>query len=364
MRVNQLYFDGFRNLVTGEIRPGEGVNIFYGENAQGKTNLLEALWLFTGARSFRGARDRDLIAFGHEKATLTLDFWAGERDQTATLTVETRRKVLLNEVGPKSATALAGVFCGIVFSPAHLSLIKDGPDGRRRFMDAAYCQLRPGYLTTLSEYHRALTQRNAVLKAGGSEEMLSLWDDKLCRLGARICLARQAYLKRLLPVCREIYDGLSAGRETLTLRYETAVSPGEREEVAGRLREQLLAHRREDRAAGFTTAGVHREDLVAEIDGLSARTYGSQGQQRSVVLALKLAEAALLREVTGERPVALLDDVMSELDVSRQDYILNRLSGWQVFITCCDPGAVLRLTGGQAFAVKQGAVCFAPPAGA
>lgn len=356
MRVNTLTFEGFRNLAAGKICPGEDVNIFYGNNAQGKTNVLEAIWLFTGARSFRGAKDRELVQFGCEKALLTMDLFAGDREQQAKITVDTRRHAELNGLAGTPASKLAGKFCGIVFSPTHLSLIKEGPEGRRRFVDAAYCQLRPAYIRTLSEYNRVLTQRNAVLKAEGSEELLSLWDEKLAKLGSKIILARAAYLRKLEPVMDEIYSGLSSGKETLTLQYLSAVPVGSEEAVAGNLFALLKSRRREDRGAGFTTAGVHREDIGVDIDGLSARTYGSQGQQRSAVLAMKLAEAAVLREITGEQPIALLDDVMSELDVSRQDYILNRIKGWQVFITCCDPASVLRLTEGKAFEVNGGVI--------
>ena len=165
--------------------------------------------------------------------------------------------------------------------------------------------------------------------------------------------ARTAYCQKIAAPAGEIYAGLSGGRETLCLRYETS---GEKEGGAEALEALFRQRRQTDIAAGFTTAGPHRDDLHVEIGGLSARIYGSQGQQRSAVLALKMAEASLLREITGEQPVALLDDVMSELDVSRQDYILNHIEGWQVFITCCEPAAVLRLTGGSLFRLEQGRI--------
>ena len=354
MRVNTLSFEGFRNLAAGTVCPGEDVNIFYGNNAQGKTNLLEAIWLFTGARSFRGAKDRELVQFGCEKALLTMDLFASGRAQEAKITVDTRRHAELNGLAGTPAAKLAGNFCGIVFSPTHLSLIKDGPEGRRKFIDAAYCQLRPAYIRTLSEYNRVLTQRNAVLKADGPEELLSLWDEKLAVLGSKIILARSAYLKKLEPVMDEVYSGLSGGKETLTIQYLSSVPVGTEEQMQNDLLILFQNRRREDRGAGFTTAGVHREDISVEIDGLSARTYGSQGQQRSAVLAMKLAEAAVLREVTGEQPIALLDDVMSELDTSRQEYILNHLRDWQVFITCCEPTALMQLRGGKEFCMKNG----------
>lgn len=363
MRVERLSAEGFRNLAAEEIRPAPGVNILYGDNAQGKTNVLEALWLFTGGRSFRGAKDRELIAFGADKAACRMAFFAQERGQQAEIIVEGRRRALLNGIPQASPAKLAGVFCAVVFSPAHLSLIKDGPEERRRFLDAAYCQLRPGYIQTLAEYSRALAQRNSLLRqlreTGGDPGLLDIWDQRLASSGARIRAARAAFVVRLDRETRRIYDGLSAGREQMTLSYlaqtQETVSADARERAHALLLE-LAARRDADRAAGFTTAGPHRDDLEVLIDGRAARAFGSQGQQRSAVLALKLAEAAVLQEVTGEQPVALLDDVMSELDVRRQDYILNHIHDWQVFITCCDPSAVLRLTGGRVFHIQGGAV--------
>lgn len=366
MYVRELNFSGFRNLHPGQWTPDRGVNILYGDNAQGKTNLLEACWLFTGARSFRGAKDSELVAFGADSARLGMDFYAGGREQEAAITIRQRRQVSLNGVSLPSAARLAGSFCGVVFSPAHLSLIKDGPEERRRFIDAAYCQLKPGYIGALTEYHKALTQRNAFLRqcrekdrfGATEEELLSLWDNTLAVAGARITAARAYYMTRLQPVAAEIYSGLSGGREQLTLSWDSPVlaegiTPAE---MARRWMEQFAVARRADRGAGFSTVGPHREDMAVFLDGKAARTYGSQGQQRSAVLALKLAEAALLQEVTGEPPVAFLDDVMSELDVTRQDYILNHIHDWQVFITCCEPSASLRMTAGHVFQIKQGVI--------
>jgi len=362
--VRELTFEGFRNLHPGRWMPDEGVNILYGDNAQGKTNLLEACWLFTGSRSFRGAKDSEMLQFDADKAHLTMAFYAGGREQEAAITIRQRRQVTLNGVTLPSAARLAGSFCGVVFSPAHLSLIKDGPEGRRRFVDSAYCQLKPGYLGSLAEYGKALTQRNAFLRqcrendrfTATEEDMLGLWDNTLAIAGARLTAARCHYLQKLEPLAAEIYNGLSGGREQLSLSWDSeAYTPGcTVVDIARAWVERFAAARRADKGAGFTTAGPHREDMAVCLDGKPARIYGSQGQQRSAVLSLKLAEATLLQEVTGEPPVAFLDDVMSELDVTRQDYILNHIHDWQVFITCCEPTAALRMTAGQVFHIKQG----------
>ena len=362
MIVTRLEMDGFRNLETGFIEPVPGVNIVYGRNAQGKTNLLEAFWFFTGGRSFRGSRDAETIAFGRDTARLRLEFQAGGREQEAEITLAARRSAVLNGVPLPAASRLAGQFCAVVFSPAHLSLVRDGPEERRKFLDAAYCQLRPGYLRILSDFQRALTQRNALLKTlraqGGSRGQLEIWDERLAHAGAQVFAARCAYVRRLAPEAERVYRGLSSGKEAFALRYSSAA--GEENAPPSAVREtlyrQLVENRETDIAAGFTTSGPHRDDLTVEISGLAARSFASQGQQRSAVLALKLAEASVLRKVTGEQPVALLDDVMSELDLTRQDYILNHIHGWQVFLTGCDPSAVLRLSAGRVFHVEEGRI--------
>ncbi len=361
MQVTRLIFDGYRNLEAGCWEPYPGVNVIIGENAQGKTNLLEALWLFTGGKSFRGAKDSELIGFGAEQSRLTMDFHAGGREQQAEITIKTRRSATLNGVPQSSASKLAGIFCGVVFSPAHLSLIKGGPQERRRLIDAAYCQLRPAYVSAITEYARVLTQRNALCKAKNSndaaEELLELWDRQLAQTGCRLINARQRYIRKMAPVAREIYQGLSGGKEAFDIRYVSSIDCQVEEtagEIAAKLFEALQEHHRDDLAAGFTTVGPHRDDMEVLIDGRSARSFGSQGQQRSAVLALKIAEAVLLEEVTGEKPIALLDDVMSELDVSRQEYILNHIRDWQVFITCCEPTPLLQMQDGRQFCMSNG----------
>ena len=363
--VRDLTFDGFRNLHPGRWEPNEGVNILYGDNAQGKTNLLEACWLFTGGRSFRGAKDSDLVGFGREEAKLSMQFYAGRRDQEAAITIKGRRQATLNGVTLPSAAKLAGNFCGVVFAPDHLSLIKDGPDERRRFIDAAICQLKPGYIATLSEYQKALAQRNAFLKQSRvqyshlpaqAQEMLELWNYTLAVTGTKITRARQQYLRRLESVAREIYDGLTGGKESIHLELSSPALADSPEETARIWQAQLKASLPADFAAGFTTVGPHREDLAVQVNGNAVKKYGSQGQTRSAVLALKLAEAQLLQEILKEPPVLFLDDVMSELDPSRQDYILNHIEGWQVFITCCEPSTALKNTAAKVFSVKQGVI--------
>ena len=355
MTVTALKTSQFRNLRQVSIAPCDGMNVFYGDNAHGKTNLLEALWLMTGGKSFRGTKDADLVMFGCDKASVEAEFTAQGRAQSARVDIETRRKATLNGIPQPAANRLTGHFCAVIFSPDHLSLIKDGPEGRRRFIDAACCQLRPLYMKVLSDYTRVLAQRNKLIKAVRSGEqgyddiLFDAFDERLAQSGAGVRRFRTEYIEALSPSACEMYDQLAKGRERLTLRYEE-----EAKEEA--LLAQLRQARQTDLKAGFTTVGPHRDDITVDIAGTSARLFGSQGQQRSAVLALKLAEATLLSKGYGEKPVILLDDVMSELDRSRQEYILNRIDGFQVFITCCEPSAVSGLVGGRVFHVQNGEI--------
>lgn len=355
MRVDKLTLERYRNLKAVSIEPADGVNILYGDNAQGKTNAIEAIWLFTGGKSFRGSKDSELVAMGEESARLEMAFFAEDRDQTAVLDIKGRRQATINGVPQRSAGALAGRFLAVVFSPAHLSLTEDGPDFRRKFIDAAYCQLRPAYMGIMADYQKTLAQRNALLKDGrfADEALLDIFDERLAIAGVKVMAARTAYVKKLAPVAAEKHAGLSAGKETLTLRYEPTADGSSPQALLDSIR----AARSADMAAGFTTVGPHRDELAVEIDGNAVRRYGSQGQKRSAVLSMKLAEAALIEDVMGEKPVILLDDVMSELDATRQDFLLHHMAGEQVFITCCDPEAVSRF-GNKHFHVENG--CITP----
>ena len=357
MIVRALAYDGFRNLKAGFLEPCETVNVIYGDNAQGKTNLLEAVWMFCGSKSFRTVKDRELIAFDGPRARLRLDFYGAGRDQQAELLIDDRRRATLNGVPLGTANKLAGAFCAVVFSPVHLSLIKDGPAMRRRFIDTAICQLRPRYGPLILDYIKTLDQKNALLKDlyryPQMEDMLDVWDEKLAVLNSAIIEHRMAYTEKLKGYAAAFYNGFSMDREQLVLTYSTIdCAKVEKEAILQKLREA----RAQDIKQGHCTIGVHRDDLLIEIGGVKSRPFASQGQQRSAVLSLKLAEAQILKEAIDETPVILLDDVLSELDTNRQRYILNHLTGFQVFLTCCDPSVFLRQEVGRAFCVEDGVV--------
>lgn len=371
MHVLRLAYQNFRNLADGELFPCQGVNVIYGDNAQGKTNLLEAFWLFTGGHSFRGSKDAELPRLNPEKtanlpaASLRMDFYSEEREQTATLNIQNgRRNSVINGVQKKTGSALIGKVCAVIFSPEHLLLVKEGPARRRSFLDGALCQIRPGYAGVLGIYNRSLLQRNALLKDipryAGLADTLDVWDARLAKLGAEVMRERFGYLQKLKPRVAEIYQGISKGREEISLSYAPSVRLSmdcfEEKEAEALFLEELGRTRHSDIRAGFTSAGPHRDDLDIALNGMSARAFGSQGQQRSIVLALKLAESEILSHSTGESPIVLLDDVMSELDQGRQDYLLNHLHERQVLITCCSPETVSLMETGKRFHVTAGEI--------
>ncbi len=368
MKLNEIELINYRNISHMDVKPCPGINVIYGDNAQGKTNLIEAIWLFTGNSSFRGAKTGELIRFDQTDTRLSVSFSDREREQKASIQLNgaSKKKILLNGMVCKTAADLNGSFYSVVFSPAHLSFIKDGPKNRRKFIDIAISQIKPQYKNYLCQYEKLVDQRNALLKNASQyrdlEQNMEIWDRQMAKTGTIISIYRGDYVKKLQIIAKTVYEGLSAQRETFEIGYLSTVFENLPEVTAYEDRWVELYYQKlresfpTDLRQGFTSVGIHRDDLEVFIDGKSARTYGSQGQQRSSVITLKLAEASLLKKVTGEDPVMLLDDVMSELDESRQDYILNHLKNMQVFITCCDVSNAARLQSGKIFRIEAGSL--------
>lgn len=377
MTVNSLIIQNYRNIEEIQFSPSPGVNVIFGENAQGKTNLLESIWLFTGLRSFRGAKERELRRFDTEAAKLSMEFFNDVRDMTADILITEKKTASLGGLPYGASTKLVGEFLAVIFAPQHLDLIKGGPAERRKFLNQALCQLKPNYAKALTQFNRAMQQRNQLLKDAlyHSElyDTLEIWDDRFATFGAYVISERLKYIEELRPFLEDFYEGISGGREKISVEYtlggigaagessDMGVSPfgGTTDPAAikSELLQLLKLHRREDSFAGFTTVGPHRDDLSLLLDGLSVKAFGSQGQQRSCALSLKMSEGFVIKALTGKQPVALLDDVMSELDAGRQDYILNHIEGWQVFITCCEPSSILlskQSENGKLFEVSGG----------
>ena len=365
MKVIAVKFENYRNLKNDIIQPCEGVNIIYGDNAQGKTNLLEAIWLFCGGHSFRNAKDSEIIRWEENFARLEMRFFGQEREQTAKLVFAGNKKQLeINGVEKKSAAALIEKFCAVVFSPEHLNLIKRGPSQRRKFIDSAICREKLQNAVILSKFNRVLVQRNSLLKdiyrRPSLEDTLSVWDEPLVLNGAMLIKKRMDYVEMLSQRAKNYHDGISKNSENLEIKYISSIDAKMSEstdEIAEKFRKKLNVNRNDDIRTGVTNFGPHRDDIEILINGKNARAFGSQGQQRSAVLSLKLAEASVLKERMGEEPVILLDDVLSELDSKRQDFLLNELKDCQVFITCCEKSNKEQLKEGKIFLLKNGEVC-------
>ncbi len=363
MILRSLELDFFRNYTHAQAEFSPTVNVIWGENAQGKTNLLEAVGYLSSARSHRARYDRELIAFGVDHA-----FVKGEVvTETRTVTLEAklhrgeRRELLANGVRLKTAGELGERLNTVLFCPEDLSLIRDGAAQRRRFLDDAICQLRPRYAAALAEYKRLYDQKTRILRDWGEKpSLLETLDDfnlRMAQVGAVLIHYRAHFVKRLAALTPPIQADFSGGRERLSLRYQTVSTVSDPEapvkELLFRLLEHQQSHRQAELEARQCLSGPHKDDLVVELDGQSARQFASQGQTRTAALSLKLACRELCREDTGEWPVLLLDDVLSELDARRQSFVLERIRGGQVFITCCEDDKTVPRDG-KRFQVRAG----------
>jgi len=346
MIVNEVYLEGFRNYSAVTARFGQRVNVIAGRNAQGKTNLIEAIYYLAAGRSFRPAGDKELISLDRENACIRAGILSAGREQTleARLFRSRRRELYANGVKLKTLSELAGRLTAVLFGPDDLNLIKDGAAIRRKLMDHCLSQLRPGYLASLTEFNRLHERKTRVLRDYREKpSLLDLLDDfdlRLAQHSARLIYYRSLFTTGLSRRAADIHKEFSDGSETLTIRYKTVG----RMDATGKKPEQilpeLLEHQREHRQAelksGLCLSGAHKDDLEIDINGAPARKYASQGQARTASVSIKLAERDIHYDDRGEYPVLLLDDVLSELDTKRQSFILGRITDGQVFITCCD----------------------------
>ncbi|MBP5155689.1 MAG: DNA replication/repair protein RecF [Clostridia bacterium] len=361
MQINSLSVKNFRNAEETRLEFDGGVNIICGANAAGKTNLLEAVFYFAAGKSFRNCRERELIRFGCESAEIKLEFAdsAGNRRNMSAVFQKDRPRVL--KVGENRVTRLAdylGAFRAVIFTPDHLSLVKGAPENRRRFLDLAICQSFPRYAAALTELNRTLAQKNAVLRRPGADRvLLDVYNERLASLSAGITLNRRKYVRRLESEADRFISEMCEGRESLKTEYRSQGGDNDTlESLRERYREVISEHAETEIERGISLYGAHKDDFSVSINKKSARSYGSQGQQRSAVLALKLAEGELSARLTGEYPVFLLDDILSELDPARKEYILSRLEGRQVIITGCESG-IFGAYGRNSVFIEDGRIC-------
>jgi len=333
MIVRSLEIKDYRNYEQLSLVFDDGINILYGENAQGKTNILESIYLGGTTKSHRGSKDKEIIRFGSEEAHVRI--FIEKKQVSHRIDVHLKKNkakgVAVDTIPIKKQGELFGMLNLVFFSPEDLNIIKNGPAERRRFLDMDLCQLDKLYMYHLSNYNKALLQRNNLLKQiGVNRELLDtlyIWDAKLAEHGIPVINTRKAFIEKLNRLICPIHRKLTGGKEEIILRYEPNVIPEEFEETLKRSQEKDLILK-------MTGVGPHRDDVMFVVDNQDVRKYGSQGQQRTSALSLKLAEIELVKETIGDNPVLLLDDVLSELDRNRQNYLLNSIGDIQTIITC------------------------------
>lgn len=332
MRIERITIKNYRNYASADITPGGGVNLFVGDNAQGKTNLLESVRLASVGRSSRTPRWQELVKWGESESIVKVRVRKEIGSDEITVRLGKEKSVLVNGLPLSRIGELMGVLKTVLFSPDELKIVKEGPGERRRFIDIALCQLSKAYFYALTRYNKILAQRNKLLKSNPTDDAIEVWDMQLVREGARIIKTRRGFIDRLQPLAAEIHADVSGG-EKFRLVYE-GISGDSAEEIEAAFAAELKKSRPRDKAFMLTHTGPQRDDLAITADGVDLRSFGSQGQQRSAALSLKLAEMELLKQESGEYPVLLLDDVLSELDERRQAKLLERIKSYQTIITC------------------------------
>lgn len=362
MNLTRVALKDFRNYARAELIPCAGVTVLYGQNAQGKTALLEAVYLCCTGRSHRTSRDKELIRWGQPLAEVSLETMQGDGSHQVEIRIPNndRKSVKVNGRGVTRSGELMGHITGVLFSPEDLRMVKGSPGDRRRFIDMELAQIRPSYYYELQRYARALAQRGCLLRAGEARG-LEVWDELLAASGARIVLARRAFIEKLETFAARTHRDLSGGKEALTLVYRCpGDADGDEAALTDFLARALFAARERDIQRGVTSVGPHHDDLLIQIDGMDARAYGSQGQQRSCALSMKLAELRVMEAESGECPILMLDDVMSELDPDRRRQLLGAMEGVQTLVTCTDPDDLAGAKAGLMQKVEAGALV--PPA--
>lgn len=339
MFVEQVYLSNFRNYETCNIKFKDGTNVIYGANARGKTNVLESIYIMSTSRSHRGSKEAEMIRFGQNSAKIAAKFYSHGRENKAEIDFfnDKKKRIKINGVVADKTSQLMGYLNTVIFCPEDLKLVKGSPGIRRKMLDFGICQLRQKYFHSLSSYYKVLEQRNKLLRDNPESEMLWVWDEKLIECGTDIIWYRNSFIERLnekikkiiKEICEEdidlIYD---CGFETEDLKNKDAIKKSFEEE----LKKNILREKK----FGMSLVGPHRDDFKIFLNGRESKLYASQGQQRTVALAIKMSEVELIKDDMGETPVLLLDDVLSELDESRREYVLNKIKNIQVIITCTE----------------------------
>lgn len=342
MKLRNIVLKNYRNYEKAEIELADTFNIIYGDNAQGKTNIIEAVFLCASGRSHRTTKDAELLRYGQEFFEIKVLYSKQSRDEEIHITFSRgeRKKIWINEIQQKKIGNLMGHLNAVIFAPEDLLIVKEGPAERRRVIDIAISQLRPAYFYDLQQYSKILFQRNNLLKSmavrNNSGDTLEIWDCHLIKTGARIIRTRSEFVKRLNLLADKRHERLTNCREKLEIIYDPSFCTDnsyEQKDIEDAFLTNIKKMRDREISRGTTLLGPHRDDIDIVLNGESTKIYASQGQQRTAVLSMKFAEIDLIRDETGENPVLLLDDVLSELDDSRKEYLLDNIEGIQTLIT-------------------------------
>ena len=331
MWIKNIKIKNFRNYEKEEINLEKNINIFYGENAQGKTNIIEAIFLCSLGKSFRAKKDIEMIKLNEQNAIIEIEYEKSDRDGKIKIELGNKKSIYLNGIKIKKLSELLGNLNIVIFTPDDINILKGGPENRRKFLDIMISQLRPNYMHVLNLYMKTIDQRNKYLKQikeeNKDEKLLEIWDEKLAEYAIKICEYREEFINKIIKKIKKIHKNITNGKEEIELEYITECRNKENYLKLLKERKKL------DIIKGFTTKGIHRDDFVIYINKKEINIYGSQGQNRTAMLSLKLAELQVINDEIGEYPILLLDDFMSELDKNRRKNFLENIENTQVIIT-------------------------------
>ena len=334
MWINKIKLKNFRNYSEQEINLGKNINVFFGENAQGKTNIIESIFLASIGKSYRTSKEKELIKFNENEAFIEIEFNKSDRDGKIKIQISEKKQIFLNGIKLKKLSELLGNINIVIFSPEDINILKGSPQNRRKFLDIMISQLRPNYMHLLTIYLKTMEQRNNYLKLikfeNKPEELLDIWDEKLVDAGIKIYQYRKEYIDKIYSKIKNIHKDITQGKEDIEIEYFSDATTRQN------FLNELKSRRKLDIIKGYTTKGIHRDDFIIYINKKEVGTFGSQGQNRTAVLSLKLSELQVIYDDIGEYPILLLDDFMSELDSKRRENFLNSIKDIQVIITCTE----------------------------
>ncbi len=334
MYIEKLKLENFRNYENQEIKFDKNINIIYGDNAQGKTNILEAIFICSIGKSFRTNKEKELIKFNENFCNVEIDYEKSDRDGNIKIDISNKKNIFINKIKIKKLSELLGNIHTVIFTPDDINILKGGPENRRKFLNIMISQLRPKYMHIYSLYNKALEERNNYLKKikqeNANEELLEIWDEQLISYGKIISEYRKEFIDKIKNKIKIIHKNITGEKEELKIKYLTDCL----DEI--NYRDLLKQRRKLDIIKGFTTRGVHRDDFEIYINDILVNVYGSQGQHRTAILSLKISELQVIYDEIGENPILLLDDFMSELDENRRNNFIENIKDTQVIITCTD----------------------------